>query len=72
LDKLALTLLIVGRLNWGSLGLFQFDAVAWLFGGQNSLGARIIYTLVGLSAIWCLSMLFKDDEREGYVTREAH
>jgi len=60
-DKLALILLIVGGLNWGSVGLFSFDLVAWIFGGQTSLISRIIYTVVGLSALWCISLLFRQD-----------
>ena len=61
LDKIALTLLIIGGINWGSLGIFRFDIVAWIFGGQAALVSRIIYTLVGLSALWCISLLFKRD-----------
>lgn len=60
LDKTALTLLIIGGINWGSVGIFRFDIVAWLFGGQTSLLSRIIYTLVGLSALWCISLLFRE------------
>ncbi len=65
LDKLALTLLIIGGINWGSVGLFQFDIVAWIFGGQTGVVSRIIYALVGLSALWCITFLF----RENAVTR---
>lgn len=60
LDKIALTLLIIGGINWGSIGIFQFDIVAWIFGGQTGIISRIIYTIVGLSAIWCISLLFRD------------
>ncbi|MBR2460335.1 MAG: DUF378 domain-containing protein [Clostridia bacterium] len=69
LDRLALILLIIGGINWGSVGIFRFDIVAWLFGGQASLISRIIYTLVGLSALWCISLLFR---RENDVLTEAH
>ena len=62
LDKLALTLLIIGGINWGSIGLFKFDLVARIFGGQTSTLARVIYTLVGLAAIWCISLLFRQRE----------
>lgn len=62
LDKLALTLLIIGGINWGSVGIFQFDLVAWICGGQTGIISRIIYTLVGLAAIWCISLLFRDTE----------
>jgi len=62
LDKLALILVIIGALNWGSVGLFSFDLVAFLFGGQTSLFSRIIFTLVGLAGIWCITLLFRDRE----------
>ena len=60
LDKIALILAIIGGLNWGSIGLFRFDIVAALFGGQTSMVSRIIYALVGLAALWCISLLFRD------------
>ena len=62
LDRISLILLIVGGLNWGSIGLFKFDIVSWLFGGQADLISRIVYTIVGLSAIWCISLLFRRRE----------
>ena len=62
LDKIALIILIIGGINWGSIGLFQFDIVAWIFGGQGAIVSRIIYTLVALSAIWCFSLLFRENE----------
>lgn len=62
LDKISLILLIVGGLNWGSIGLFQFDLVAWIFGGQGAILSRIVYTLVALAGIWCISLLFRDTE----------
>lgn len=61
LDKTALTLTIIGALNWGSIGIFQFDLVAWLFGGQAAIVSRIIYTLVGIAALWCISLLFREN-----------
>ena len=60
MDKIALTLLIIGGLNWGSVGLFGFDLVAFACGGSGSMISRVIYTLVGLSAVWCVSLLFRD------------
>lgn len=60
IDKLALILAIIGGINWGSIGIFQFDIVAWICGGQDSIVSRIIYTIVGLAAIWCISLLFRD------------
>lgn len=62
LDRIALILTIVGALNWGSIGLFQFDIVAWICGGQSSLLSRIIYTVVALAGIWCISLLFRARE----------
>ena len=58
LDKFALVLTIIGGINWGLIGIFQFDLVAWIFGGQNAIVSRIIYTLVALAAVWCISLLF--------------
>ena len=60
LDRIALILTIVGALNWGSIGLFRFDIVAWICGGQTALIARIIYTVVALAGVWCISLLFRD------------
>lgn len=62
MDRIALILAIIGGLNWGSIGLFRFDIVAWLCGGQTSTVSRVIYTLVGLAAIWCISLLFRQRE----------
>ncbi len=61
LDIIALILVIIGGINWGSIGIFQFDLVAWIFGGQAALVSRIIYTLVGIAALWCISLLFRDN-----------
>ncbi len=60
LNKLALLLVIVGALNWGLIGLFELDAVAWVFGNQAALGSRIVYTLVAVAGVWCISMLFSE------------
>ncbi len=59
MDKLALTLLIIGGLNWGLVGIFEFDLVAWILGGQTSIFSRIVYVLVALAAIWAVPMLFR-------------
>ena len=65
IDRIALLLLIVGGLNWGSIGLFQFDLVAWIFGGsQAAIGSRIIYIAVALCALWCVSLLFRERNAE--------
>jgi len=60
IDRIALSLLIIGGINWGSIGLFKFDIVAWIFGGQAAMISRIIYTVVGLCALWCVSLLFRE------------
>jgi uncharacterized membrane protein YuzA (DUF378 family) len=62
IDKIALILTIVGALNWGSIGLFQFDIVAWICGGPATLLARVIYTVVALAGIWCISLLFRESD----------
>ena len=67
LDRIALILTIVGALNWGSIGLFQFDLVAWLFGGQDAILSRIVYTVVALAGVWCISLLFRERESEDTV-----
>ena len=75
LDKIALAILIIGGLNWGSVGIFQFDLVAFIFGGQSGVVSRIIYILVGLAAIWCVTLLFRDtrdtimDDRKSFSAR---
>lgn len=67
-DKIALILAIVGGLNWGSIGLFGFDFVAALCGGPASVISRIVYGLVGLAAIWCISLLFRDNRVERHAS----
>ena len=62
IDKIALILAIIGGLNWGSIGIFGFDLVAFAFGGSSSAISRVIYTLVGLAALWCISLLFRSNE----------
>ena len=64
IDKIALILTIVGALNWGGIGLFGFDTVAFLFGGQMAVLARVIYALVGISGLWCITLLFRDTNEE--------
>lgn len=61
IDRIALILAIIGGLNWGSIGLFQFDIVAFFCGGQDSIISRIIYVIVAVSAVWCISLLFKSN-----------
>ncbi|MDD6620029.1 MAG: DUF378 domain-containing protein [Eubacteriales bacterium] len=63
-NNIALILSIIGGINWGLIGLFKFDLVAWICGGQDSILSRIIYTVVGLAAIWCISLLFNNRTAE--------
>ena len=59
MDTIAQILSIVGCVNWGLIGLFQFDLVAWLFGGQDALFSRIIYTVIALAGLWCITFLVR-------------
>jgi len=63
IDKICLVLVVIGSLNWGLVGIFQFDLVAWLFGGTDAIISRIIYTVIALAGIWCISLLFRDNGR---------
>ena len=58
--KVGLLLVIIGALNWGLIGFFEYDLVADLFGGQDSTGARIVYSLVGVAGLASIALLFKD------------
>ncbi len=63
MDTIALILSIIGSLNWGLVGIFQFDLVAWLFGSQSALLSRIVYSIIGLAGLWCISLLFRRSKR---------
>lgn len=63
IDTISLLLTIIGGINWLLVGVFQFDLVAWIFGGQAALVSRIIYVIIGAAALWCISLLFKNRER---------
>lgn len=63
-DRIALLIAIIGGLNWGSIGIFNFNLVAFAFGDQTAL-SRVVYTLVGLSALWCISLLFREEGAAG-------
>lgn len=69
LDRIALIISIIGSLNWGAIGIFKFDVVAWLFGGQDSLFSRLVYSVVALAGLWCISLLFR--KREEIVDERA-
>ena len=73
IDRIALALAIIGGINWGSIGLFQFDIVAWIGGGQDAIFSRIVYSLVALAALWCISLLVRPwVEEEKYERLEQH
>ena len=61
-NRIALILNIIGGINWLLVGLFKFDIVAWIFGGQDAVMSRILYTIIGLAAAWCISLLFRNRE----------
>lgn len=65
MDRIALILAIIGGINWGLVGIFRFDLVAYIFGGQTASISRVIYTLVGLAALWCISLLFRERDTAG-------
>ncbi|MCI5551383.1 MAG: DUF378 domain-containing protein [Christensenellales bacterium] len=67
LDRIALLLAIIGAVNWGLVGVFQFDLVAFICGGQGAVISRVIYTLVAIAGLWCVSLLFRerDEVHEG-------
>ena len=60
--KICLVLLIIGGLNWGLVGVLQFDLVAFLFGSSASLLSRIVYTVIGVSALVSVTSLFMDEK----------
>ena len=62
MDTAALIVTIIGALNWGLISLFRFDLVAWIGGGQTGVVSRIIYGLVALAGLWCITLLFRDRE----------
>ena len=63
LDRISLVVTIVGAINWLLVGLFQFDLVAYICGGQAAVISRVIYTIVGIAGLWCISRLFRERDR---------
>ena len=63
MDTIALILSIIGCVNWGLVGIFQFDLVAWIFGSSASLFSRLVYTLIGVAGLWSISFLFRRRRR---------
>ena len=64
MDTLALILAIVGAVNWGLVGFAKFDLVAWICGGQTAWVSRVIYAVVGIAGLWCITMLFRKKGRQ--------
>ncbi|MGY0694132.1 DUF378 domain-containing protein [Virgibacillus sp. FSP13] len=64
LKRIALALIIIGAINWGLIGFFQFDLVAAIFGGQAAPLSRVVYALVGISGLFCIGLLFDPLENE--------
>ncbi len=62
MDTIALILVIIGALNWGSIGIFNVDLVSSIFGGQGAIISRIIFTIVGLAGLWCITLLFRETD----------
>lgn len=73
MDKIALCIVLIGGLNWGLMGIFQFDLIAWAFGSSDNIISRILYIVVALAAIWCISLYFRKNEliRSGSDVRES-
>ena len=69
MNRIALVLVIIGAINWGLVGLFQFDLIAYAFGGAASTVSRVIYTLVALAGIWSIALLFRERD---VVVRDHH
>ena len=70
IDRIALILTVIGALNWGSIGLFNFDLVAWICGGPMAVLSRIVYTIVAIAGIWCLTLVFR--ERDSFDAIEEN
>ncbi len=70
MDRIALILVVIGALNWGSIGLFQFDFVAQICGGPTTLLSRVVYTVVALAGIWCISLIFRAREAFSHAAED--
>ncbi len=67
MDTVSLILVIAGAINWGLVSLFKFDLVAWLLGGQTAGWSRLIYGIIALAGLWCISLLFRKGQRTSHV-----
>jgi len=62
MDRIALILTILGALNLGSMGIFGYDIIHHALGYGNGSAARVLYTIIGLAGLWCISLLFRERE----------
>lgn len=69
IDNLALSLVIIGAVNWGSVGIFGFDFVSAILGGSGSVLSRIVFSLVGIAGLWSIGILFKDKAPKAVADR---
>ena len=72
MDWVALSLVILGALNWGLIGLFRFDLIAVIFGGMESIVSRIIYTIIALAGLYCLSFIGRTRDIVDNAERRTH
>ncbi|GHU72887.1 MAG: DUF378 domain-containing protein [Oscillospiraceae bacterium] len=70
MDRFSLLLVILGAINWGLIAIFQFDLIGYVFGGQGAVISRVIYGLIALAGLWCISLLFRDHDRDRDVVRD--
>ena len=68
MDVLSLILVILGAVNWGLVGFARFDLVAWIFGGQTAGFSRVVYALVGLAGLWCVTLLFRRRDQKNSIS----
>ena len=71
-DYTALTLVILGALNWGLIGLFRFDLIAVIFGGMEAIVSRIIYTIIALAGLYCISLFGRTISHDVPTTDHPH
>jgi uncharacterized membrane protein YuzA (DUF378 family) len=69
-DRFSLLLVILGAINWGLIAIFQFDLIGYVFGGQGAVISRVIYGLIALAGLWCISLLFRDHDRDRDAVRD--
>lgn len=72
MDQIALAILIIGGLDWGCVGLFGFDVIGWIFGGQLSIWSRVIYTVIAFAALWCIRFFFTERKENARERDEQH